>query len=336
MSDMPLWTPSPERAAASQVMAFMAEVNRRHGSELGSALKTYRELHAWSVAHPDAFWNDVWDFCGVKGEKGSRLMDGDAMPGAKFFPDARLNFAENLLAHPGKGDAIVFRGEDKVQKRLSWDELNALVSRLQQALEGRGRRAGRPRRRHDAEPAGNHRRDARGDLARRDLVVLLAGFRRARRARSLWPDRAQGVRRGRWLLVQRQGAFARRQAQGHRPATAHREDGGDRSVSQRSRRGGEGFAECRHARCIPETLSTEAAHLRAPAVQSSGFHSLFVGHHGRAEMHRAWRRRHAPSTPERASPAIRHPRRRPRVLFHHLRLDDVELAGLRPSAAARR
>src|SRR5436190_13426960 len=99
MSDMPLWTPSPERAVASQVMAFMAEVNRRHGS----SLKTYRELHAWSVAHPDAFWNDVWDFCGVKGEKGSRLMDGDAMPGAKFFPDARINFAENLLAHPGKG-----------------------------------------------------------------------------------------------------------------------------------------------------------------------------------------------------------------------------------------
>lgn len=134
MTDMPLWTPSPERAAASQVMAFMAEVNRRHGS----VLKTYRELHAWSVEHPGAFWNEVWDFCGVVGEKGARLMDGDAMPGAKFFPDARINFAENLLAHPGKGDALVFRGEDKVQKRVSWDELNALVSRLQQALQAAG------------------------------------------------------------------------------------------------------------------------------------------------------------------------------------------------------
>lgn len=134
MTDMPLWTPSPERAAASQVMAFMAEVNRRHGS----VLKTYRELHAWSVKHPGAFWNEVWDFCGVVGEKGARLMDGDAMPGAKFFPDAKINFAENLLAHPGKGDALVFRGEDKVNKRISWDELNALVSRLQQALQAAG------------------------------------------------------------------------------------------------------------------------------------------------------------------------------------------------------
>ena len=134
MSEMPLWTPGPDRVASSQVMAFMAEANRRHGS----SLKNYRELHAWSVAHPDAFWNLVWDFCGIQGDKGARLMDGDAMPGAKFFPDARLNFAENLLAHPGKGDAIVFRGEDKVNKRLSWDELNALVSRLQQALKAAG------------------------------------------------------------------------------------------------------------------------------------------------------------------------------------------------------
>lgn len=138
MSEMPLWTPSPERAAASQVMAFMAQVNKRHGSVHGSALKTYRELHAWSVKNPGAFWSEVWDFCGVVGEKGARLMDGDAMPGAKFFPDARINFAENLLAHPGKGDALVFRGEDKVNKRVSWDELNALVSRLQQALKAAG------------------------------------------------------------------------------------------------------------------------------------------------------------------------------------------------------
>src|SRR6187455_910864 len=127
MTDTPLWTPGPDRVAASQVMAFMAEANRRHDS----SLKDYRQLHTWSVENPGAFWDLVWDFCGVVGEKGSRPMDGAAMPGANFFPDAKLNFAENLLAHPGQGNALVFRGEDKVQKRLSWDELNALVSRLQ-------------------------------------------------------------------------------------------------------------------------------------------------------------------------------------------------------------
>ena len=76
---------------------------------------------------------------GVIGEKGGRLLiDGDKMPGAKFFPDAQLNFAENLLRKKGAGDALVFRGEDKVSYRLSWDELHALVSRAQQALKAEG------------------------------------------------------------------------------------------------------------------------------------------------------------------------------------------------------
>ena len=68
MTETPLWMPAPERVAASQVMAFMAEANRRHGLTLAS----YRELHAWSVAHPDLFWDLVWDFCGVIGDKGAR------------------------------------------------------------------------------------------------------------------------------------------------------------------------------------------------------------------------------------------------------------------------
>jgi acetoacetyl-CoA synthetase len=135
MTETPLWTPSPERVAASQVVAFMRQVNAAHGLALGG----YRELHAWSTAHPDLFWDQVWDFCGVVGDKGARrLVNGDRMPGAQFFPDAGLNFAENLLRRSDDSTAIVFRGEDKVQSSLSWAELNALVSRLQQALKAVG------------------------------------------------------------------------------------------------------------------------------------------------------------------------------------------------------
>ena len=131
MSETPLWIPSAERAAASQVAAFMAEVNRRHGTRLSD----YRELHAWTVAHPDLFWSLVWDTCGVIGDKGERLVvDHDRMPGAKFLPDAQLNFAENLLRRSDGGEALVFRGEDKVARRMTWAELTALVSRMQQAL----------------------------------------------------------------------------------------------------------------------------------------------------------------------------------------------------------
>jgi acetoacetyl-CoA synthetase len=116
-------------------MAVVAEANRRHGL----SLKTYRDLHAWSVTDSAAFWDLIWDYCGVIGDKGERrLIDGDKMPGAQFFPDARLNFAENLLRGEGSGDAMIFRGEDKVAYRLTWDELRALVSRLQQALRTAG------------------------------------------------------------------------------------------------------------------------------------------------------------------------------------------------------
>jgi acetoacetyl-CoA synthetase len=133
----PLWRPSPERIAKSQVMAVIAEANRRHGL----MLTDYRALHAWSVENGADFWDLIWDYCGVIGDKGARkLIDGNKMPGAQFFPDAKLNFAENLLRAPGAGsaNAMIFRGEDKVSYRLTWDELKALVSRLQQALRGAG------------------------------------------------------------------------------------------------------------------------------------------------------------------------------------------------------
>jgi acetoacetyl-CoA synthetase len=135
MTDQPLWNPSPERVDATQVMAFMRDVNRRH--ELG--LKSYRDLHAWSARHPDRFWDQLWDFCGVIGDKGARrAVDLDRMPGAQFFPDAKLNFAENLLRRSDDREALVFRGEDKRSDRMTFRQLSDLVSRLQQALKARG------------------------------------------------------------------------------------------------------------------------------------------------------------------------------------------------------
>ena len=109
----------------------------------GLALASYAQLHRWSIDDREAFWNLVWDFCGVVGDKGEAVLaDGDRMPGASFFPGASLNFAENLLRTKGSGEAIVFRGEDKVERRLSWNELHALTSRLQQLFLSLGVKAG--------------------------------------------------------------------------------------------------------------------------------------------------------------------------------------------------
>ncbi|MDM9618938.1 acetoacetate--CoA ligase [Rhizobium sp. S96] len=131
----PLWVPSQGSIEASPMYAFMQACNRDHRL----AMASYPDLHAWSVSEREAFWTSVWDFCEVKGERGPRtLVNRDVMLAARFFPDATLNFAENLLSRHGGDDAIIFRGEDKVSDRWSWDRLRDLVSRLQQALRGRG------------------------------------------------------------------------------------------------------------------------------------------------------------------------------------------------------
>ncbi|HEX5778820.1 MAG TPA: acetoacetate--CoA ligase [Xanthobacteraceae bacterium] len=131
----PLWAPRPERAANSQLSRFREEANRRFGLTLADST----DLHRWSVEKRAEFWDHVWDFCEVRGEKGSlRLADGDRMPGARFFPEARLNFAENLLRRHDDSPALIFRGEDKAAYALSFHELDALVSRMQQALQAAG------------------------------------------------------------------------------------------------------------------------------------------------------------------------------------------------------
>ena len=125
-----LWTPSPERAAQTSMARFM---------ERAGKFGSYEALHRWSVENKEEFWSLLWNFCEVRGAKGARLLvDGDRMPGAKWFPDGRLNFAENLLRERDDSDAIVFWGEDKVRRRLSRNQLHDLVSRLQQALGAAG------------------------------------------------------------------------------------------------------------------------------------------------------------------------------------------------------
>ncbi|WP_431860786.1 acetoacetate--CoA ligase [Azospirillum sp.] len=132
--DAPLWRPSDERVAASNLTAFRAAANARFGLKLDG----YDALWDWSVAKKEDFWRFLWDWADVKGEPGSDVLrDGDRMPGAQWFPDARLNYAENLLA--GAADeALVFWGEDKVKRRWTRAELTAEVSRLQQALKAAG------------------------------------------------------------------------------------------------------------------------------------------------------------------------------------------------------
>ena len=104
-------------------------------------LMDYANLWQWSVDDPERFWQLVWSFCGVVGEPGRRvLLDGTRMPGARWFPDARLNLAENLLREDidPQSDAVVFWGEDKVRRRVSRAELRRQVAITAAALRAQG------------------------------------------------------------------------------------------------------------------------------------------------------------------------------------------------------
>jgi acetoacetyl-CoA synthetase len=135
MSDHPIWTPDPGRIQAAQLTAFLQFVNQKFSAGLGE----YAALHRWSVENPESFWPSVWEFCDVIGEPGSAVvLDGSKMPGARWFPEARLNFAENLLRFRDGSDALVFWGEDKVTRRISHAELYREVARMAAALRSEG------------------------------------------------------------------------------------------------------------------------------------------------------------------------------------------------------
>jgi acetoacetyl-CoA synthetase len=136
----PLWTPPPGRVAASSMAAFMAHVREYCGVNAAD----YAELYSWSIRDPERFWHEVWRFCGViaASEGDTVLAHGDRMPGARWFPEARLNFAENLLQRRDDEPAIIFWGEDRLRSRVTRAELHAEVSRLAQALRAAGVRPG--------------------------------------------------------------------------------------------------------------------------------------------------------------------------------------------------
>ncbi len=128
--------PSAEQVEGAAITAFA----RRLEADWHVALPDYAALHAFSIDEMEKFWSSAWDFCEVIAEhRGDRiLIDGDRMPGARFFPDARLNFARNLLRRQDDAPAIIFRAEGGAERRLSWRQLHEAVSCLAAALRARG------------------------------------------------------------------------------------------------------------------------------------------------------------------------------------------------------
>ena len=140
MSERPIWEPSQSLIENANITAFARQAVRRWKLKLNN----YPDFYAWSVNRPEQFWDSVWEFCGViASNKGRRvLVDGGRMPGASWFPEARLNFAENMLRRRDAADAFVFWDETGFRRRIGHAALHAEVSRVAQAMRAEGLVAG--------------------------------------------------------------------------------------------------------------------------------------------------------------------------------------------------
>ena len=133
----PLWIPSQRTMGQAQITDLMAFINARHGR----SLHDYDGLHRFSVHEAESFWEAVWDHAGLIGTRqGPTLVDRHAMPGARFFPDSTLNFAENCLMHaqPDDAVAIIAHQEQGSRRTVSWGELRNAVANLRQRLMSLG------------------------------------------------------------------------------------------------------------------------------------------------------------------------------------------------------
>ncbi len=139
--EQPLWQPSAERIARLQLAQFTAFVKARFPE---AEVSDYQQLHQWSITATEDFWRSIWDYCDVISSQSSErvVTDRDRMPGASWFPDARLNFAENLLRRRGDSTAIVSLLENGTRSEISFDALYAQVAALSAALKSHGVVAG--------------------------------------------------------------------------------------------------------------------------------------------------------------------------------------------------
>ncbi|MDJ0783389.1 MAG: acetoacetate--CoA ligase [Desulfosarcinaceae bacterium] len=132
----PLWRPTQEEIQQTQMFQFMTHLN----AALGTDFNDYAELHRWSVTHIPEFWDAWWQYADIIASEpyATVIDDVTRMPGAKWFSGARLNFAENLLRYRDDRAALIFYGEDKVRRELTYAQLFAETAQVAAGLKAAG------------------------------------------------------------------------------------------------------------------------------------------------------------------------------------------------------
>ena len=133
----PLWTPSTQRIEKAQITRFIDRIN---GEYVEAAITDYAGLHGWALQNPELFWSAVWDFGEVRSSVRTEtvLLDGDRFPGARWFPEAKLNFAENLLRRTDEHIALVSLLEDGSRREISYAQLYRQVAGVASAMRAHG------------------------------------------------------------------------------------------------------------------------------------------------------------------------------------------------------
>ena len=128
-----VWTPSQDQILNSNLKKFTDFVEENTGKHF----KSYDELHHFSISNPE-FWRFIIEFCKVEGEWNGPIYEGENIFSAKWFPQSKLNFAENMLKNRSDNEALIFRCEDRISKTLSFAELYNQVSKTAQHLKELG------------------------------------------------------------------------------------------------------------------------------------------------------------------------------------------------------
>jgi len=131
-----VFVPSAERIEAANLSRFIKFVRERTKIPIDG----YEDLYQCSIQHAPQFWRAIWEFCGIRGsgDLEPEVVDLEKMPGARWFPNTKLNFAQNLLRHRDARAALIFRSESGKRQELSYSELHEKVARLAQAMRASG------------------------------------------------------------------------------------------------------------------------------------------------------------------------------------------------------
>ena len=132
----PLWVPSAETVKNANMTRFIQFVNQAYGKKI----KSYRDLYQWSINSIPYFWEAIWNFCEIRASRkyDQVVEDLNQFPGTKWFPGAKLNFAENLLRYRDDQPAFIFRGENQKIAKMTYQELYHTVARLATSLRNLG------------------------------------------------------------------------------------------------------------------------------------------------------------------------------------------------------